>query len=89
MPELTVPFVGQRVISIDDIEKFDSGILPTNSIGTVAYIEDDCIAVKLDEHFDWLDSWNNEIHLYADEAIDMDCDNMTQLFNIYFKEVTQ
>jgi hypothetical protein len=62
--------VGKRVRLLNDVERFPHGIVEAGAEGTIVSF-DRIVAVKLDEHHEWLDEWDNELHWYPENAGDV------------------
>lgn len=65
--DLKYPTVGQRVEFTGVITRFDTFFQDmTGQQGTVSYVDEDNIWVKLDNHYPSLDEWDNCIHWNTD-----------------------
>lgn len=61
--------IGTKLRMPRDCDIFNLGFFPAGTTGTVVSHEDEYEAVKLDQHFEELDEWDNEVHIYADSEI--------------------
>lgn len=65
--------VGDRVRLIEDVAPYPLGLFPAGTTGTVtdvnpdARVGDPIAEVKLDDHFDCLDEWDNVLHVHREE----------------------
>ena len=58
---------GRRVRLTRPQEVYPTGIFEAGLTGTVASVQPDLIAVKLDRYREELDEWRNELHWYRDD----------------------
>ena len=64
---MTHQLIGRRVRLLRIQEVYPTGIFEAGLIGTVASVQSDLIAVKLDHYREELDDWHNELHWYIDD----------------------
>lgn len=62
---------GDKVRILRDVAPYPLGFFPAGTTGTVistepAYGDSPIALVKLDQHFQCLDEWNNELQVYAE-----------------------
>lgn len=64
-PDITI---GRRVQLNGDEERGMEGSCPAGARGTITDIAYDTIGVTMDDHFPWLDEWNNVLTFPVDEG---------------------
>ncbi len=74
-----MPSVGQRVALLGDIDRFPQAVIPKGATGTVEYVTEDQIAVKLDETVPSFGEWDNCLMFYAEQEC-MEGETLAQAF---------
>lgn len=64
---MTHELTGRRVRLLRAQEVYPTGIFEAGLTGTIASVQPDLIAVKLDRYSEELDEWRNELHWYRDD----------------------
>jgi len=57
--------IGQRVRLRRNVERFPHFIAGAGLTGTVSYVDAAMVGVKMDEHIDGCEEWDNEVMWYA------------------------
>jgi len=57
--------VGQRVRLRRNVERYPHFIAGAGLTGTVSYVDAAMVGVKMDEHIDGCEEWDNEVMWYA------------------------
>lgn len=63
-----LPFytIGTRVRLRHDVDRYPHFIALKGMLGTVAIVQSGLIGVRLDEHLDGAEDWDNEVHWFDD-----------------------
>jgi len=56
--------IGKRVRIKEEVENYPTIFVEAGAIGTVTYIDDEMVWVKLDEYHAELDEWDNQLHVW-------------------------
>ena len=69
MPETRddMPTVGQRVTLVHEADRFPHALVPAGATGTVNHVDAGMIGVRLDEHVEGLEEWENDLMFYAEQ----------------------
>lgn len=89
MSEIKEVTMNMRVVSVNIIDKGFDGYLNEDYRGTVTHVSDEFIGVTLDQHIQWLDRWNNQIHTHKDEVESYECSCLEELFWQRFQEIEE
>ena len=60
--------IGERVRTVEPIERYDRFHVPAGSVGVVTSCEDQLCAVRLDEPVPGMGHWDNELYFTAEDA---------------------
>lgn len=63
-PILSQLTVGTRVRLVSPADRYPNFIVMPGGMGTVADVSDECLWVKMDEHIDGAEEWDNCIEWY-------------------------
>lgn len=73
------PKEGERFTLARDVDRFPHALVPAGTSGTIAYADKEAIGLRLDEPFEGLDEWDNELIWYSD-AFGMSVNEMIDSF---------
>lgn len=86
-PDGSVPVTHYVTLKFDTMRFSD--VLPKGSKGTIHSISNECVRVKMHDHFDVLDEWNNEL-IWNDgpvrNAIEEFKDDIAETVRIFFSK---
>lgn len=61
-----MPKVGDRYVLSRDVDRYPHALVAAGSAGVVVSADKDAIDLKLDEHIEGLDEWDNALVWYSD-----------------------
>lgn len=61
---------GSRVRLRNVVERYPHFIAPAGALGTVVTLDEEVLAVRLDEPLAGAEEWGNEVHWYAGAGMD-------------------
>lgn len=61
--------IGTKLRLREGYDIFNLAFFPAGTTGTVVRHEEDMEIVKLDQHFEELDEWDNELHINEDSEL--------------------
>ena len=81
--------IGDRVITIDEVDKYPHFIVPKGKKGTILEYSTDIVRIRMDDYIEDCEEWDNEVHFYNAEWHDTNDNEMNAIeqFNTCFQQI--